>query len=381
MTEVFHCTLCSCERFEPNFWQESLCRNCCHGLSAHSDNEEDRPSSCVQWYFAEIKGPFTWEQMRFWYEEGHLKTDQILISKFGDKFEKFNDHFTQNNRHNAFLPAGYGPLVVSNEPTLSDVDATSQSGEGNVKQWFFLDAAEVEQGPFSATQIINWHEDGYFRDDQLVRHERGTWKPLFSVFPVAPAKILQGIQSLADQLDDKDMDPELADFVGNELSELFLPHQTNTDGDNLEDFNEDATNELEESLHSMDIWGNGLESELPWIEPRDDVHRPQPIRRKSFVLRPEQQEDGILGAIPLRDDSIRPIPTSRKSFILTPVKDVWETPASTPLLPSEGGLFDNYDYNNNDSNKENDPSLFFAERDARRILPTWRTSFVLKPMM
>lgn len=89
----------ACDNFIPNQWRRTLCQNCFRGYSAHVVQERPPP----KWYFAkvskkpspnrtetlrslqcsvvQIEGPFTWEQMRHWYEAGYFSQGPILLQQ------------------------------------------------------------------------------------------------------------------------------------------------------------------------------------------------------------------------------------------------------------------------------------------------------------
>eukprot|EP01138_Halocafeteria_seosinensis_P013307 gb/GECG01013593.1/.p1 GENE.gb/GECG01013593.1/~~gb/GECG01013593.1/.p1 ORF type:complete len:516 (+),score=103.33 gb/GECG01013593.1/:1-1548(+) len=187
----------ACQNFVPNQWRRTLCQNCFRGYSAHIQQERPPP----KWYFAKIEGPFTWEQMRHWYEAGYFAQGPILVQEVdeanGEEVDTTGKGFSNLDQVFADKDLAFIPKDEANRAQQIGIDAAAAGNlldsESMTKQinpstlrayakamevyfsrgdeWYFVDANNERQGPFSSKQITSWYNAGYFwKKDLLLSH-------------------------------------------------------------------------------------------------------------------------------------------------------------------------------------------------------------------
>lgn len=188
------CKLCACLQFRPNQWRKTLCQHCYHGASAHTS---DPRAGVPQWYYAKVEGPFTWEQMRHWYEAGYFNTDKLLVKnaeELGPHYIPLKSAFPKEEE--AFVPRG----EVSAVEQVVDEDAERQVSPAEVRAklpwmtryfgrgtaWHFIDAQGEPQGPFPPDNMANWFKAGYFWNKELLICHEG-WESYVSLDSIMQA--------------------------------------------------------------------------------------------------------------------------------------------------------------------------------------------------
>eukprot|EP00948_MAST-09A_sp_MAST-9A-sp1_P004321 g4321.t1 len=133
------------------------------------------------WYFIDnddvVQGPFEQEEMRIWYEAGYLSQDlmiQLVINSHevsDDKFASLLDHFPDLSK--AFLEG-----VV---PFKESENAPHKRQES--QEWYFVGDEGETEGPFSTSQMREWHLDGYFTAELMINDGENDWAELREYFP------------------------------------------------------------------------------------------------------------------------------------------------------------------------------------------------------